>query len=183
MSGRGQLFIGRLPLECRERDVEQVFERYGRLLRCDVKYGTGMAYAFVDYEDHRDAEWPDYRCVAPSRETLPKPRFLLPVKRRLRRRDSRAERRRQRERPPRCETALRDTLQTVASVPEPACSVRPPVSDWQRQAAYVVRHLAATESRTGIPCSGCPWLVHPFFHGAAVGTETRPPGGFPSARS
>ncbi|XP_002399999.2 serine/arginine-rich splicing factor RS2Z33 isoform X2 [Ixodes scapularis] len=56
MSGRGQLFIGRLPLECRERDVEQVFERYGRLLRCDVKYGTGMAYAFVDYEDHRDAE-------------------------------------------------------------------------------------------------------------------------------
>lgn len=36
----------------------------------------------------------------PSRETLPKPRFLLPVKRRLRRRDSRAERRRQRERPP-----------------------------------------------------------------------------------
>ncbi|KAL1471217.1 hypothetical protein MTO96_023834 [Rhipicephalus appendiculatus] len=56
MSGRGQLFIGRLPLDTRERDVEQVFERYGRLLRCDVKYGTGMAYAFVDYEDHRDAE-------------------------------------------------------------------------------------------------------------------------------
>ncbi|KAK8769627.1 hypothetical protein V5799_013907 [Amblyomma americanum] len=59
MSGRGQLFIGRLPLDTRERDVEQVFERYGRLLRCDVKYGTGMAYAFVDYEDHRDAEWTD----------------------------------------------------------------------------------------------------------------------------
>ncbi|XP_064480930.1 probable splicing factor, arginine/serine-rich 5 [Ornithodoros turicata] len=56
MSSRAQLFIGRLPLDTRERDVEQVFERYGRLLRCDVKYGTGMAYAFVDYDDHRDAE-------------------------------------------------------------------------------------------------------------------------------
>ncbi|CAN7999006.1 unnamed protein product, partial [Ixodes hexagonus] len=110
MSGRGQLFIGRLPLECRERDVEQVFERYGRLLRCDVKYGTGMAYAFVDYEDHRDAEWPVYRCALHGEggPTLlgdtTEPRLLFPVKRRLRRRDSRAEttgkRERERERDP-----------------------------------------------------------------------------------
>ncbi|XP_076370014.1 uncharacterized protein LOC143256544 [Tachypleus tridentatus] len=56
MSGRYQLFIGRLPLDVRERDIENIFEKYGRLLRCDVKYGTGMAYAFVDYDDRRDAE-------------------------------------------------------------------------------------------------------------------------------
>lgn len=68
MSSRSQLFVGRLPIDIRERDVEQVFEKYGRLLRCDVKYGmfgstgrrgsgrTGMAYAFVDYDDKRDAE-------------------------------------------------------------------------------------------------------------------------------
>ncbi|XP_054724029.1 serine/arginine-rich splicing factor 4-like [Uloborus diversus] len=68
MSSRAQLFVGRLPIDIRERDVEQVFEKYGRLLRCDVKYGmygstgrrssgrTGMAYAFVDYDDRRDAE-------------------------------------------------------------------------------------------------------------------------------
>jgi len=69
MSSRAQLFIGRLPIDIRERDVEQVFEKYGRMLRCDVKYGmyggstgrrgagrTGMAYAFVDYDDRRDAE-------------------------------------------------------------------------------------------------------------------------------
>lgn len=84
MSGRGQLFIGRLPLDTRERDVEQVFERYGRLLRCDVKYGTGMAYAFVDYEDHRDAEWtepPDRSGPATDTENagsgLPTDRWLL----------------------------------------------------------------------------------------------------------
>ncbi|KAH6935659.1 hypothetical protein HPB50_007477 [Hyalomma asiaticum] len=45
MSGRGQLFIGRLPLDTRERDVEQVFERYGRLLRCDVKYEEVLSAA------------------------------------------------------------------------------------------------------------------------------------------
>ncbi|GIY98423.1 uncharacterized protein CEXT_645411 [Caerostris extrusa] len=68
MSSRSQLFVGRLPIDIREKDVEQVFEQYGRLLRCDVKYGmfgstgrrgsgrTGMAYAFVDYDDRRDAE-------------------------------------------------------------------------------------------------------------------------------
>ncbi|KAG8195103.1 hypothetical protein JTE90_013580 [Oedothorax gibbosus] len=65
---RSQLFVGRLPIDIREQDVEKVFEKYGRLLRCDVKYGmygasgrrgsgrTGMAYAFVDYDDRRDAE-------------------------------------------------------------------------------------------------------------------------------
>ncbi|XP_013773353.1 probable splicing factor, arginine/serine-rich 6 isoform X1 [Limulus polyphemus] len=56
MSGRSQLFVGRLPLDVRERDIERIFEKYGKLLRCDVKYGTGMAYAFVDYDDRRDAE-------------------------------------------------------------------------------------------------------------------------------
>lgn len=39
MTGRAQLFVGRLPIDIRERDVEQVFEKYGRLIRCDVKYG------------------------------------------------------------------------------------------------------------------------------------------------
>ncbi|UYV69944.1 hypothetical protein LAZ67_7001286 [Cordylochernes scorpioides] len=53
---RSQLLIGRLPTNVRERDVEQVFEKYGRLLRCNMKYGGGMAYAFVDYDDRRDAE-------------------------------------------------------------------------------------------------------------------------------
>ncbi|XP_076351506.1 uncharacterized protein LOC143247392 [Tachypleus tridentatus] len=56
MSGRSHLFVGRLPIDVRERDVENVFEKYGRLVRCDVKYGTGTAYAFVDYDDRRDAE-------------------------------------------------------------------------------------------------------------------------------
>ena len=34
-----KLFIGRLSRRTRNADVEDVFERYGRLSRCDVKYG------------------------------------------------------------------------------------------------------------------------------------------------
>ncbi len=36
---QNQLFIGRLPRSCRERDLEDMFERYGKLLRCDMKTG------------------------------------------------------------------------------------------------------------------------------------------------
>ncbi|OWF35379.1 Serine/arginine-rich splicing factor RS2Z32 [Mizuhopecten yessoensis] len=52
----GQLFVGRLSKSTRVRDLEDVFEAYGRLARCEVKYGAEMAYAFVDFEDRRDAE-------------------------------------------------------------------------------------------------------------------------------
>lgn len=34
-----QLFIGRLPLGCRSGDVEDIFFRYGKMTRCDVKQG------------------------------------------------------------------------------------------------------------------------------------------------
>ncbi|XP_064600467.1 serine/arginine-rich splicing factor 7-like [Liolophura sinensis] len=52
----GQLFVGRLSKSTRTRDLEDIFERYGHLARCEIKYGAEMAYAFVDYEDRRDAE-------------------------------------------------------------------------------------------------------------------------------
>ncbi|WAR03205.1 RSZ32-like protein [Mya arenaria] len=51
-SSEGCLFVGRLGKNCRVRDLEDVFEPYGRMSRCEIKY----AYAFVDYEDRRDAE-------------------------------------------------------------------------------------------------------------------------------
>ncbi len=34
-----QLFIGRLPRTCRNRDLEDIFYKYGRMTRCDVKQG------------------------------------------------------------------------------------------------------------------------------------------------
>ena len=35
----GHLFIGRLNKNTRTRDLEEIFEAYGRLSRCEIKYG------------------------------------------------------------------------------------------------------------------------------------------------
>ncbi|CAG8449823.1 24968_t:CDS:2 [Dentiscutata erythropus] len=45
------LFIGRLALDTHPRDLEHIFDKYGRLNRLEVKRG----YAFVEYQDERDA--------------------------------------------------------------------------------------------------------------------------------
>jgi len=52
----GKLFVGRLAKRTRTRDLEDAFEKYGRLLRCELKFGGDNAYAFIDFEDKRDAE-------------------------------------------------------------------------------------------------------------------------------
>lgn len=39
MSNRAQLFVGRLSRDVKVQDLEDIFERYGKLLRCDIKYG------------------------------------------------------------------------------------------------------------------------------------------------
>ncbi|KAL5475402.1 hypothetical protein EMCRGX_G025211 [Ephydatia muelleri] len=51
-----QLFVGRLPRNTRSRDMEDIFYRYGKMTRCDIKQGLKMAYGFIEYEDKRDAE-------------------------------------------------------------------------------------------------------------------------------
>lgn len=47
------LFVGRLAREVRERDLEDVFSKFGRITRCVVKR---EGYAFVEFEDQRDAD-------------------------------------------------------------------------------------------------------------------------------
>lgn len=37
--GDNQLFIGRLPRGSRSRELEDVFYKYGKMTRCDVKQG------------------------------------------------------------------------------------------------------------------------------------------------
>jgi len=54
------LFVGNLPYMFRERDVAEVFERYGRIRNVTVginrRTGQSKGYAFVEFEDRRDAE-------------------------------------------------------------------------------------------------------------------------------
>lgn len=54
------LFIGNLPYTFRERDVADYFERCGRIKNITVgvnpRTGQSKGYAFVEFEDRRDAE-------------------------------------------------------------------------------------------------------------------------------
>ncbi|XP_060516161.1 serine-arginine protein 55-like [Cylas formicarius] len=47
-----RVFVGGLTYKIRERDIEKFFRKYGRIREVSMKNG----YAFVEFEDHRDAE-------------------------------------------------------------------------------------------------------------------------------
>ncbi|TPX72372.1 hypothetical protein SpCBS45565_g00459 [Spizellomyces sp. 'palustris'] len=54
------LYVGNLPYSFREEDVQDLFDRYGRLRSVSVPFdrftGRNKGFAFVAYEDRRDAE-------------------------------------------------------------------------------------------------------------------------------
>lgn len=58
MGRRNTLFVGGLSFQTRARDVAREFERFGKLVRCDIPTpgGRSRGYAFVEFEDERDAE-------------------------------------------------------------------------------------------------------------------------------
>lgn len=54
------IYVGNLPYSFFERDVADLFERYGRLRKVTIpmdRYtGRNRGFAFIEYEDRRDAE-------------------------------------------------------------------------------------------------------------------------------
>ncbi|CEL55630.1 Pre-mRNA-splicing factor srp1 OS=Schizosaccharomyces pombe (strain 972 / ATCC 24843) GN=srp1 PE=1 SV=3 [Rhizoctonia solani AG-1 IB] len=59
MSGRKILFVSGFSRDARAKDLAYEFERYGRLVRCDIpstRGGGGASYAFVEFRNDRDAE-------------------------------------------------------------------------------------------------------------------------------
>ena len=44
--------MGNIPYSARERDVEKLFDRFGRIRDVSLKNG----FAFVEFEDDRDAD-------------------------------------------------------------------------------------------------------------------------------
>jgi len=51
-----RIYIGNLPPDIRTRDVEDLFYKYGKIVFVDLKNKRGPPFAFVEFEDHRDAE-------------------------------------------------------------------------------------------------------------------------------
>lgn len=52
------LYVTNISSGVRAKDLAREFERYGRLVRCDIP--AGRAYAFIEYEDERDADDAQY---------------------------------------------------------------------------------------------------------------------------
>jgi arginine/serine-rich splicing factor 1/9 len=51
-----RIYIGNLPPDCRSKDIEDLFYKYGKIRFVDLKNRKGPPFAFVEYDDPRDAE-------------------------------------------------------------------------------------------------------------------------------
>eukprot|EP00090_Calanus_glacialis_P045101 TRINITY_DN8181_c0_g1_i1.p1 TRINITY_DN8181_c0_g1~~TRINITY_DN8181_c0_g1_i1.p1 ORF type:complete len:260 (-),score=85.37 TRINITY_DN8181_c0_g1_i1:294-1040(-) len=59
MPGSGEecrIYVGNLPPDIRSKDVEDLFYKYGKIAFLDLKNRKGPPFAFVEFEDSRDAE-------------------------------------------------------------------------------------------------------------------------------
>ncbi|KAL3982442.1 RNA recognition motif family protein [Acanthocheilonema viteae] len=56
MSRESRIYVGNLPTTVRAKDVEDIFSKYGRVLYVDLKDRRQPYFAFVEFEDARDAE-------------------------------------------------------------------------------------------------------------------------------
>lgn len=51
-----RIFVGNLPPDVRERDLEDLFYKFGKIAFIDLKTRRGPPFAFVEFYDYRDAE-------------------------------------------------------------------------------------------------------------------------------
>lgn len=59
MSGGGnecRIYVGNLPPDIRSKDIDDLFHKYGKIVFIDLKNRRGPPFAFVEFEDSRDAE-------------------------------------------------------------------------------------------------------------------------------
>ncbi|AFZ81169.1 splicing factor 1, putative [Theileria equi strain WA] len=51
-----RLYVGNLPDDCTQREVEEEFEKFGKIVYCELKRTvSGLPFAFVEFSDYRDA--------------------------------------------------------------------------------------------------------------------------------
>ncbi|XP_071179965.1 serine/arginine-rich splicing factor 1-like [Mytilus edulis] len=55
-SNDSRIYVGNLPPDIRARDIEDLFYKFGRINFVDLKTRRGPPFAFVEFEDPRDAD-------------------------------------------------------------------------------------------------------------------------------
>jgi len=56
MSRDSRVYVGNLPPDIRTRDIEDLFYKFGKITFIDLKNQRGPPFAFVEFEDPRDAD-------------------------------------------------------------------------------------------------------------------------------
>lgn len=53
-----RVYVGNLPPDIRQKELEALFEKYGKIVNVNLKNGDGRGppFAFIEYDDYRDAE-------------------------------------------------------------------------------------------------------------------------------
>uniref|UniRef100_A0A3Q2ZJ27 Serine and arginine rich splicing factor 9 n=1 Tax=Hippocampus comes TaxID=109280 RepID=A0A3Q2ZJ27_HIPCM len=53
----GRIYVGNLPMDVQERDIEDLFYKYGKIREIELKNNRGtIPFAFIRFEDPRDAD-------------------------------------------------------------------------------------------------------------------------------
>lgn len=50
-----RIYIGNLPSDVKQRDLEDLFYKYGRINYIDIKLSRGAPFAFIEFDDPRFA--------------------------------------------------------------------------------------------------------------------------------
>ena len=53
MPSETKLYIGNLPPDIRNKDIEDLFYKYGTIVNIDLKNHKGPPFAFIEFEDSR----------------------------------------------------------------------------------------------------------------------------------
>lgn len=51
--GDKKVYVGNLPPDVREKDLEDLFDKYGKITFLDLKNRKGPPFAFLEFEDPR----------------------------------------------------------------------------------------------------------------------------------
>jgi len=53
MSREGKVYVGNLPPDVRQRDLEDLFYKFGKISNINLKNSTQQPFAFLEFDDPR----------------------------------------------------------------------------------------------------------------------------------